>query len=343
MPQGSRRPRFRPVLVALAIPLGLLLALGIDVVRSGGFGPWLASHGLPPPYVPQGERYEIAGRSMYLDCRGTGTPTVVLEAGSGADSATWSAVHDELAATTRTCAYDRAGRARSDGREVHTLADAVADLRRLLETAGEPPPFVVVGHSLGGSYARVFGATYRDETAGLVFVDSFEPDIQDARIHPLLGDLQPEYEASLDGLRAHVSRVDGLDWATSEAQLRAATLEGIPLEVLTAARREPRLDEATNARIAEAWIEGFEALRPASLEYTVVWGVGHNIQFDRPSIVVERVRALVDRSRATSARRAIARYSAGECDPDERAWPHAQTASWAFRHAHSLHGHSAGE
>ena len=294
MVQARRHRRPRLLLLGLAIPLGLLIALGIDVVRSGGFGPWLASHGLPPPYMPQGEQYDIGGRSMYLDCRGGGTPTVVLEAGSGADSATWSAVHDELAATTRTCAYDRAGRARSDGRDVHTLRDAVGDLRRLLETAGEPPPFVVVGHSLGGSYARMFGATHPNETAGLVFVDSFEPDIQDARIHPLLGDLQPEYEASLDGLRAHVSRVDGLDWAASEAQLQAATLDGIPLEVLTAARHEPRLDEPTNARIANAWIEGFRALRPSSLEYTVVWGVGHNIQFDRPSIVIERVRALVE-------------------------------------------------
>ncbi len=299
MDHAPRRHLPRPLLIALAIPLGLLLALGVDVVRSGGFGPWLASRGLPPPYIPQGERYDVGGRSMYLDCRGSGSPTVVLEAGSGSDSATWSAVHDELAATTRSCAYDRAGRARSDARDVHTLADAVADLRRLLELAGEPAPFIVVGHSLGGSYARVFGATHPDETAGLVFVDSFEPDIQDARIHPLLGDLQPEYEASLDGLRAHVSRVDNLDWPASEAQLRAATLEGIRLEVLTAARYEPRLDEATNARVAEAWIEGFEALRPASLEYTVVWGVGHNIQFDRPSIVIERVRALVDRARAS--------------------------------------------
>jgi hypothetical protein len=124
--------------------------------------------------------------------------------------------------------------------------------------------------------------------------------------------LRPEYDAQLDGLRAHVSRVDSLDWTASEQQMRDATLEGIPLEVLTAARYEPRLDEATNATIAEAWIDGFRALNPASLEYTVVYGVGHNIQIDRPSIVIERVRALVDLAPGAGAG-----YSASAWAPDE--------------------------
>lgn len=287
----------RTLLVLLAIPVGLLIALGVDVARGGGPGPWLAAHGLPPPYLPQGQRHDIGERSLYLDCRGAGSPTVVLEAGSGSDSATWSAVHDALAETTRTCAYDRAGRARSDARETHTLADAAADLRALLDVAGEQPPFVVTGHSLGGAYARIFGATFRDEVAGIVLVDSFDPDIQDARIHPLLGELRPEYDAQLDGLRAHVSRVDSLDWEASEDQLLDASLEGIRLEVLTAARYEPRLDETTNARIAEAWIDGFRALQAESLEYTVVWGVGHNIQIERPAVVIEAVRRLVEAAR----------------------------------------------
>ena len=121
-------------------------------------------------------------------------------------------------------------------------------------------PFVIVGHSLGGSYARVFATQYRNEVVGALLVDSFEPDIQDDRIHPLLGDLIPEYEAQLDGLRAHVSRVDSLDWAASEQQLRASSFEGVPLEVLVAARYEPRLDEATNAAVAAAWREGMESL-----------------------------------------------------------------------------------
>ena len=168
---------------------------------------------------------------------------------------------------------------------------------RLLDTAGEAGPFVIAGHSLGGSYARVFASTYPDEVVGAVFVDSFEPDIQDDRIHPLLGTLQPEYEAQLDGLRAHVSRVDGLDWTASEEQLRASSLEGIPLEVLVAARYEPRLDAATNEVIADTWREGLESLSPSATTYTIVYGAGHNVHIDRPDTVIDAVRRLVDAAR----------------------------------------------
>src|SRR5262245_3736175 len=233
--ERPRRRLVRPIVLVLAVLAGLAIGVGADVVRSGGFNTWLARHGLPPPYFPQGERHDLGDRSLYLDCRGSGSPTVVLEAGSGSDSATWSAVHDAIAETTRTCAYDRAGRGRSDDRDTHTLGDAAADLRALLDAAGEPGSFVIVGHSLGGSYARVFASTYHEEVVGAVLVDSFEPDIQEDWVHPLLGELRPEYEAQLDGLRAHVSRVDGLDWPASEEQLRASSFEGIPLEVLRAA------------------------------------------------------------------------------------------------------------
>ena len=292
----NRRRLIRPATVLLAVLAGILIGVGADVARSGGFNAWLARHGLPPPYFPQGERVDIGDRSLYLDCRGSGSPTVVLEAGSGSDSATWSAVHDAIAGTARTCAYDRAGRGRSDGRDAHTLGDAVADLRALLDAAGEPGPFVIVGHSLGGSYARVFAANYRDEVIGAVLVDSFEPDVQEDWIHPLLGALQPEYGAQLDALRAHVSRVDGLDWPASEEQLRASSFEGIPLEVLRAARYELRLDAASNEAIASAWREGMESLSPGQTRYTVVYA-GHNIHIDRPDIVIDAVLRLVHGAR----------------------------------------------
>ena len=294
---GPAGASFAPATIVLAVLAGLAIGFGADVARSGGFGSWLARHGLPPPYLPQGERYDIGERSLYLDCRGSGSPTVVLEAGSGSDSATWSAVHDAIAATTRTCAYDRAGRGRSDDRETHTLADAVADLRALLDAAGEPGRSSSPATRSAGRTPGVFAATYPADVVGAVLVDSFEPDIQDDRIHPLLGELQPEYEAQLDGLRAHVSGVDGLDWQASEEQLRAASFEGIPLEVLVAARYEPRLDEATNEVIADTWRDGMESLSPGRTTYTIVYGAGHNIHIERPDTVIDAVRRLVDAAR----------------------------------------------
>jgi pimeloyl-ACP methyl ester carboxylesterase len=294
-PAGRRLPR--ALLVAGAIAGGLAIAVVVDVARSGGPGAWLARHRVPVPYVATGQRFDLGGRSLYLDCRGTGSPTIVLEAGSGADSSTWAAVHDELAATNRTCAYDRAGRGRSDPRHVHTLRDAATDLRLLLAAGGAEPPFVVVGHSLGGAYGRVFAATFRSDVAGLVLVDAFGPDLEEAWLHPLLGPLRDEYAARLDGLRSHVAAVDGLDWPTSEDQLRTADFTGLPIEVLVAPRGEPRLDGPANDAIAAAREASARSLSPGHVTYSIAWGAGHEIQFDRPDLVIAAARRLAERAR----------------------------------------------
>lgn len=283
--------------LALAVAIGLGIAVAVDVARAGGPSAWLARHRIPAPYVGRGTVVDIGGRSLYLDCRGAGTPTVVLESGMGDGAGAWAAVHDALAQTTRTCAYDRAGRGSSDPRGRHTLADAAGDLRALLDAAGESGPFVVVGHSLGGDHVRLFADRYRDEVSGLVFVDTFNPDLETDWIHPLLGPFRSEYEARLDGLRAVVSSVEGLDWPASEAQLRATSLDGLPIEVLRAPRAEPRLDEATNAAIAAAWEGAYESLSPGLVRYQLAWGAGHVIQSDRPDLVIAAVRDLVDETR----------------------------------------------
>lgn len=297
--QRRRRHRSRwPVTILVAIVAGVALALAIDIARSGGTTSWLARHGLRPPYVATGERIDVGGRSLYLDCRGSGAPTVVLEAGSGSDSATWSAVHDGLAAMTRTCAYDRAGRGRSDPTDRRTLADAAAELRSLLTSAGEPGPYVLVGHSLGGAFVRVFAGNDPADVVGLVLVDTFDPDLQEDWIHPLLGPLRPEYEATLDGLRGYVSSVDSLDWPTSERQLRASATAGLPIDVLVAPRYEPRLDEAANVAIAKAWVAAHESLSPGRVRYITAWGAGHDVHIDRPDLVIESVRYIVEIARS---------------------------------------------
>jgi pimeloyl-ACP methyl ester carboxylesterase len=130
-----------------------------------------------------------------------------------------------------------------------------------------------------------------------VLVDAFNPDLESAWIHPLLGGLRGEYETRLDGLRAHVSQVDALDWSESETQLGSASLAGLPIEVLVAPRYEPRLDAATNVAIADAWRAAFESLSPGSVTYTTAWGAGHNIHIDRPDLVIEATRRLIGRAR----------------------------------------------
>jgi pimeloyl-ACP methyl ester carboxylesterase len=296
---AERRRRLRPVLeVVLAVLAGLVIGVGLDVVRVGGPRLWLARHGLPPPYLPTGQRVDIGGRSLYLDCRGSGSPTVVLESGMGSGAGAWSAVLDDLAQTTRTCAYDRANLGSSDPRGGHTLADSAVDLAALLQAAGERPPYVVVGHSLGGDYARVFASTFRDRVVGLALIEPFSPDLQVRWIHPLLGSLRPEYDGTVQGLRDLVSQVESLDWAASEAGLPATSVDGLPIEVLVAPRYEPRLDQPTNAAIAQAWRNAYDSLSPGRVDYEIAWGAGHIVQVDRPDLVVQAVRRLVSRVRA---------------------------------------------
>jgi pimeloyl-ACP methyl ester carboxylesterase len=293
-------PRAWVVRLALAVIVGVALAVVFDVVRAGGPGAWLAARSMAAPYVPEGRAVDIGGRSVYLDCRGEGSPTVVLESGMGGGAGSWGTVLDAMATTTRTCAYDRPGLGSSDPRGRHTLADTVADLRQALEVAGEVGPFVLVGHSHGGDYVRVFTDRYRSDVAGIVMVDTFDPDLETAYIHPLLGALRPEYEAQLDRLRDLVAQVEDLDWPASEQQLQAASVAGTPVEVLRAPRADPRLDAATNDAIAAAWVAAYESLSPGHVHYELAWGAGHLIQMERPDLVIAATRRLVDAARTGS-------------------------------------------
>jgi pimeloyl-ACP methyl ester carboxylesterase len=159
--------------IALAIGglivLGVLVGAGYEQVMR-----WRAAR----DYPAQGRLIDIGGRHMQIDCRGSGAPTVVFEAGLDTmGSLSWSAVHDAIAATTRACAYSRAGVMWSEPRAGKFEPDKVArDLHALLDAAGEHAPFVMVGHSLGGPYIMNFTRLYPQEVAGLVFVDASHPD-----------------------------------------------------------------------------------------------------------------------------------------------------------------------
>src|SRR4051812_1192609 len=134
----------------------------------------------PQAVLGPGRLVDIGGgRSLYLRCSGSGSPTVVLEAGYGATTDTWSAVEPALGRITRTCAYDRAGLGNSTAIPgVHDAGDEVADLSRLLQHAGVRPPYVVVGHSYGGLLARLFAGTNRGQVGGVVLVDPIGSDFE---------------------------------------------------------------------------------------------------------------------------------------------------------------------
>lgn len=138
------------------------------------FGRNRAIRDFPPP----GKLVDIGGRRIHLDCRGRGKPTVVFESGLDMNgSLSWSAVHNEVANTTRACAYSRAGIMWSDPHNGPQNGQSIAeDLHATLNKAGELGPFVLVGHSLGGPYIMTYTKYFGSNVAGLVFVDASHPE-----------------------------------------------------------------------------------------------------------------------------------------------------------------------
>jgi pimeloyl-ACP methyl ester carboxylesterase len=124
-----------------------------------------------------GRAVDIGGRTLNIFCSGEGAPAVVFDSGNGAPGYAWSHIQPRVAAITRACWYDRAGDGWSDpGPFPRTSAAMAADLHELLRRAGVPPPYVLVGHSLGGLNVRVYNGLYPSEVAGAVLVDAAHED-----------------------------------------------------------------------------------------------------------------------------------------------------------------------
>jgi len=126
---------------------------------------------------PIGQSIDIGGRSINISCKGRGTPAVILDSGAGEPGLSWSAVQAQLAKTTQTCWFDRAGEGWSDPGPFPRTSEAIArDEHAAFKAAGVPPPYVLVGHSFGGLNARVYNGLYPNEVAGMVLVDAAHED-----------------------------------------------------------------------------------------------------------------------------------------------------------------------
>lgn len=131
-----------------------------------------------PAYTHAQRLLEVEpGRRLNLYCVGSGSPTVIFEAGMGVEAGTWGLVQPGIAQHTRACSYERAGLGFSDpANRPGTAANAVDDLHRLLATAGVKPPYVLVGHSYGGMIVRLYADLHPKDVVGMVLVDTAKED-----------------------------------------------------------------------------------------------------------------------------------------------------------------------
>ena len=136
-------------------------------------------------YLAPGQLVDVGGYRLHVYCIGQGSPTVILEAAADMMSADWGWIQPEIAKRTRVCAYDRAGMGWSDpGPQPRDARQISTELHTLLAKAGIGGPYVLVGHSAGGLYVRMYTAQYPDEVVGMVLVDPGHPDMA-ARIPEL--------------------------------------------------------------------------------------------------------------------------------------------------------------
>ena len=256
---------------------------------------------------PEFESFNMRGRRLRFVCRGDSTPSVIIDQGGGISieesflrpfSMGWRKVFEQVARSHRTLMHDRAGLGWSyEPAKPRSSSQLVKDLRALLRYAGVGPPYVLVGHSIGGFNVRLFASQYPDEVAGVVLVDSSHPD-QWTRFGRLVPRPAPGESGALQRLREKPQpslTPERIDYVTSADEVRTAgTLGSVPLIVLSRspnALRPPGLPADLAAKIELVWSELQQELLNLSSrsEQIVATHAGHNIQLDEPQLVTETI------------------------------------------------------
>ena len=187
---------------------------------------------------PPGQLIDVGGHRLFLSCNGSGEPTVILEPGLGESAAAWGWIAPRVAAHTRVCVYDRAGRGRSEPGPQPVDGDQIAtDLHTLLQRADITGPLVIAGHSLGGLYALDYAARYPQQVAGMVLLDATPPTAFTAL---------PDYPATYAMLTIATGLFPGLARLGATQLINELTHTELPDDASSQARAD--LSTATQAR-----------------------------------------------------------------------------------------------
>ncbi len=262
------------------------------------------------------------GRKLYLECSGTGAPTVILESGLRTRGDNWSRadllsnggapVFQEAAKFIRVCTYDRPGTtlnpgemSRSDPAPMpRTALNVVRDLHALLRAARVPGPYVLVGHSMGGLFIRLYSAMYPEEVSGLVLVDALAEQIK-----PLL---KPGDWKTFVGLNSgplpgfeNYAALETIDFDSSfqqmERELSNGPMKNIPAVILVRGRQvelPPTAPPRFGSVLEPAWHKSEEqlALAVPHIQYVIAKNSGHYVQWDEPGLVVQAIRVVAGRA-----------------------------------------------
>jgi pimeloyl-ACP methyl ester carboxylesterase len=281
-----------------------------------------------------GELIDVGELKMHIDCTGDGSPAVILDSGLGDTFLSWRKVQPEIARFTRVCSYDRAGIGYSGSSSRPRTSEVIAqELHALLRAAEIAPPYILVGHSMGGYDVRLYASLYRNEVAGMVLVDASHPD-QDNRFPPELKNMEGSWQREAEFLaytmpfgiprliglcdEDPVQRAAECNFQTARegvAELKAfpesaaqtaatGSFGDMPLAVLSHDPEKPStelpadLAKPTN----DAWEKMQEELSHLSTRGTqsIAKNGAHYIQNDRPDAVIDAIRDVVQQTRQTA-------------------------------------------
>lgn len=313
--------------------------LSIVMMAGAALAPAQAQDGAPSPQPqpstgpaafvrPQapGRLIDVGGRRLHILCKGVAAgPTVIFEAGLSQFTAnsSFSLAQDAIAPFARVCTYDRAGMGWSDpAPQGWTQAGMTADLHALLAAVGEPGPYVIVAHSLGGLLARTYARTHRDDVAGLILLDATSDEDFDELAAASVA-IIPQLNAAIGSSSPGVP-VIGMPAGTSPEVVMAFTpeilrgvktefeaLDRLPAEMkrpggfgdlgdlpLIVVRRGKTEQPPSEADLRHQRIQENLAKLSTNSTLIVAQNSGHTIPLDEPGAVVDAVRRMLDARRS---------------------------------------------
>jgi len=269
------------------------------------------------------QRVDIGnGRKLYLECRGAGAATVVLESGLRTRGDNWSRadllphggepVMPEVGKFARVCTYDRPGTtlnpgevSRSDAAPMpRTALNVVRDLHMLLRAAKVPGPYVLVGHSFGGLFVRLYCAMYPEEVSGLVLVDSLAEQIKPLFNAADWATFLALNSGPLPGFENYAA-LETIDFDMSFQQMERELSnpnnpppKKIPTVILVRGlpvKLPPGAPPKFGAVLETAWRKSEDqmALAVPHLQVVIAKKSGHYVQWDEPALVVQAIRKVV--------------------------------------------------
>jgi pimeloyl-ACP methyl ester carboxylesterase len=226
--------------------------------------------------------FDVGAHRLYMECRETGSPTVVFLHGVGGQASDWGATLADLT-DMPTCNYDRLNVGRSDldpGR--HQAIDSVEDLEALLGVAEVEPPYLLVGHSFGGMIALLYAANHPDDVAGILLVDATLP--LEAELDP--PKLVDDIKAELDDNDEHLDFYEAFGQVGAELD----RLPPIPITYLFGALQDlpPEWERGAYVESLHAFIDGLPRGR------LVEEDSGHAMPIEIPEEIAAQIRTMFE-------------------------------------------------